>query len=132
MRITFLLFIAIVAFISCKKEASPDLGMSDESLVALIQDMHIANALILKYKKEHKDSVGQILRNQMAEIHNISEEEIDFIMEELQRSPRKYLELEKKAVANLKVLKDSLKTIPVQTNLSKKSKWGQKPNTKNR
>lgn len=111
-----------LSLLSCKKDTTLDVGMSDDSLVALIQDMHIANALILKYKNEHKDSIGQILRNQIAEIHNISEEEIDFIMEELQRSPRKYLELEKKAVANLKELKDSLKNTPVQTAISKNSK----------
>ncbi len=103
-----------VLTISCKKNNTLDVGMSDDALVALIQDMHMANAIILKYKKEDKDSVGQLLRNQMAEIHNISEERIDFVMEELQRTPRKYLELEKKAVANLKTLKDSIKIKPAQ------------------
>ena len=108
-----LVFTIIVSLASCKKDTSLDINMSDESLVALIQDIHIANAAIRKYKKEDRDSVGQILRNEMSSIHNISEERIDFVMEQIQRSPQKYLELEKLAVNNLKILKDSLKATPL-------------------
>lgn len=110
----------IISLASCKNDTYLDIDMSDESLVALIQDMHIANAVIRKYKKENRDSIGQVLRKEMSNIHDISEERIDFVMEQLQRSPKKYLELEKLAVAGLKELKDSLKTTPVlKTDASK-------------
>lgn len=113
-KFAFLIISVVVLLASCKDESTIDLEMSDDTLVALIQDLHVANAIVLKYKNEDKDSVGQLLRDEMAKIHNISEERIDYVMEQLQRSPKKYLELEKKAVENLKILKDSLKTKPIQ------------------
>jgi len=97
---------------SCKKEELPDIGMSDEELIALLQDMHIANTAIRKYKTDHRDSIAQILRAEMAKIHNISEERLEFVVEQIQRSPKRYLKLEKEVVTNLKALKDSLKINP--------------------
>jgi len=48
----------------------------------------------------------------MAKIHNISEERLEFVVEQIQRSPKRYLKLEKEVVTNLKALKDSLKINP--------------------
>lgn len=93
--------------------------MPDDDIVALIQDMHISNAAIRKYKNEERDSVGQIFRRELSEIHGVSEEKIDFVLEQIQRYPKKYLELEKQAVKNLKSLKDSLKTTPIIKSESK-------------
>lgn len=105
----YILFTLLTA-LACTEDKSLDVNMTDESLVALIEDIHLANSLVIKYKTYERDSVNQILRAQMAEIHGVSEEGIDYVMEQLQLSPIKYLELEKKAVENLKALKDSLKS----------------------
>jgi len=113
-----LVFVFTIVLLSCKKDKALDVNLSDESLVALIQDMHVANTVLSYYKQMDRDSMSQLLRKEMAEIHNISEERIDFVMEQLQRSPKKYLELEKKAVENLKTIKDSLKKTPIKSKSS--------------
>ena len=108
--IKYLSFFSIVLLLcACQSDKPPALDMSDEDIVALMQDVHIANTLIMKYRTFERDSVSQILRSQMAEIHGISVERIDYIMEQIQLSPAKYLKLEKLAVENLRALKDSLK-----------------------
>lgn len=110
----YLLCLSVIISIgACKDDNSLEINMTDEALVALFQDIHISNAALLKYKKENRDSVAQIFRSELAEIHNISVERIDFVMEQIQRSPKRYLALEKEAVNNLKELKDSIKATPV-------------------
>ncbi len=108
----FLLFTLTLLISGCYQEKQLDLDLSDEALVAIIQDVHVANAIVVKYRSNERDSVSQILRLQIAEIHDISVEEIDFYMEQIQLYPVKYLELEKIAVTNLKAMKDSLKLNP--------------------
>jgi|GEM_PF-344662 len=110
----YLLVLTVLMFsFSCNNDASTEIEMSEDELVAIIKDMHIAHATVLRYRTENRDSIAQMLKSEMAKIHNISEERIDFVMEQIQRSPKRYLELEKIAVNDLKALKDSLKTIPM-------------------
>ena len=105
----FFLFTIFFILSACNQDKPMDIDMSDEDIVAIIQDLHVANSILLKFSTYDRDSVGQILRSQTAEIHNISVEGIDYVMEQIQLSPTKYLALEKKAVENLKLMKDSLK-----------------------
>lgn len=105
----FFLFTIVLILTSCNQDKTMDIDMSDEDVVAILQDLHVANSIVLKYSTYDRDSVSQILRSQIAEIHNISVEGIDYVMEQIQLSPTKYLTLEKKAVENLKSMKDSLK-----------------------
>lgn len=105
----FFLFTIFLVLSSCNQDKTMDIDMSDEDVVAILQDVHVASSVVLKYNIYERDSVSQLLRSQIAEIHNISVEGIDYIMEQLQLSPAKYLALEKKAVENLKSMKDSLK-----------------------
>ena len=112
----FFLFTLILILSACNQDKALDVDMPDEDLVAIIQDVHIANSIIVKYKTFDRDSISQILRTQISEIHSISVEELDYVMEQVQLSPIKYLELEKKAVENLKTLKDSLKLVGLQVN----------------
>ena len=105
----FILFTIILILSSCNQDKTMDIDMSDEDVVSILQDVHLANSILLKYRIYERDSVSQILRSQIAEIHNISVEGIDYVMEQIQLSPAKYLALEKKTVENLKSMKDSLK-----------------------
>ena len=107
--IRLFLFAMIFLFCACNQEKHLDIEMSEDDLIAILQDVHIANSIILKYRVYERDSVSQIMRSQIAEIHNISIEEFDYVMEQMQLSPARYLGFEKKAVENLKELKDSLK-----------------------
>ena len=105
----FILFTIILILSSCNQDKTLEIDMSDEEVVAILQDVHLANSILLRYSTHKRDSVGQILRLQIAEIHGISVEGIDYVMEQIQLSPAKYLALEKKTVENLKSMKDSLK-----------------------
>ena len=109
----FFFFTTILILSACNQDTSATIDKSDEEVVAILHDVHLANTLVLKYRLYERDSVRLILRAQIAEIHDISVEGLDYIMEQIQLSPAKYLELEKKAVESLRAMKDSLKLTPV-------------------
>ena len=128
--IRYLLYtLAILVLFSCKEEETWEITMPDDKIIAVIEDLHIARALVTKYPLEQRDSMIQVLRIEVAAIHKVSPEELDVIIETVQNSPKKYLEMEKMAVKNLTSRKDSLKKSQTAKNIErdKKSKTLQLP-----
>ena len=105
----FFLFTILLIFGACDQNKQAEVSMDDEELVDMLEDLHIARSIVAKYRLFERDSISELLRVQIAKRHNMSVEGIDYVMEQIQMSPAKYLSLEKKAVESLKVMKDSLK-----------------------
>ena len=66
-----LTFLSIV--ISCKKAGPADLSISEEKMIAILVDLHIAEAAILSANKAQKDSIGGIYYKQIFDMHEIQD-----------------------------------------------------------
>ena len=67
--ILFLCF--LISITSCKEEIKPQL--SDEEMVDILADMHIAESAILSLNRRLKDSVSQVYYKQIFEIHEVED-----------------------------------------------------------
>ena len=52
------LLVIFLQFMACKKAKTSELLVSDEKMISILVDLHIAEAAILTARKTLKDSVG--------------------------------------------------------------------------
>jgi Domain of unknown function (DUF4296) len=73
---------------ACISEKQKQLPISEDSMVELIFDIHVAEAAISPLQAgERKDSLANKYYDQIAEIHQIDRETIDSCLAILQRNP---------------------------------------------
>ena len=83
----YLMYLVIlVSGIACKPTSEVELP-SDEELVSLIHDLHLAETSMARVHIAMQDSVSMELRKLVAKSHGIAPEQMDTWLEELQRSP---------------------------------------------
>lgn len=97
--------------LGCKTDDQPSFDLTEEELLGIISDLHMSEAIVSKTIAHEKDSIAEVLRLEVCNIHQISPEKLDAVMEELQQYPGYYLKLEKKAAENLAALRDSIKEL---------------------
>lgn len=106
MRILLAIFIS-VSFVMCKSEKW-DLKISPDQAQSLLTDIHVAQEIIKKYPAHQQDSIRAMLRDQIAELHKMSIEEIDYNVEAMQRFPEEYFIIEENINKHFRALKDSI------------------------
>ena len=68
-------FIIIIGCFSCIEEK--ELALSEDRLIPILCDIHIAEAALLKTSGTNKDSAAVKLYSQIYEIHGVTEAELD-------------------------------------------------------
>ena len=99
------LFISAVIFtflISCKNEVKNLLPMEEEKVISLLGDMHFAKSAALIHRMEDRDSMKVVYESQVFEIHKVSKQEYEKLIEALESDLNLYFEIEKKVHKHLK------------------------------
>ena len=84
LRPIFLLLICITFLFSCKEEEIP-LPISEEQLIPILVDVHIAEAAVQNVRYEIKDSISDIYYEQIFTIHKVEEKDFYETMDHLKR-----------------------------------------------
>lgn len=84
--------ILMVTLFSCNEEKL-SLSMDKEKLVDILADMHVAEEMIGKFREEDKDSVRNLIMNEITEIHQIDTSTIFSEIRLIQNNPELGLEV---------------------------------------
>lgn len=109
--------IILVVIGSCQEQSLLPADFDEDKIVALMRDVTIAQAIIAKYPTDYKDSMKQVVRDDMAIIHQISPEKMDFIIEELQKNPRQLLIYQDSVTMLLDNMKSEASKVKVENSL---------------
>lgn len=72
--------------LSCRQRYQK-LSLSNEKIVPLICDVHLSEAALQTVQGALKDSLTNVYLTQICEIHEISRERLDEVLEELRNNP---------------------------------------------
>lgn len=86
-----LFFLGLLLAMSCQQTADSD--NNEKQQLALLRDIYIADALVLKQPSHLRDSLRNIYVQQIGEIHEMSTEQIDSIILNLQEDLINYKEI---------------------------------------
>lgn len=96
-------FFAILMFSiilwSCKKEVQPTL--SDDKLVAILTDLHLAEASFMTLNQNVKDSIYKVYYQQIFEIHEVTDSTFFKDFELLRRNPKKLEKVYKNVIEEI-------------------------------
>ncbi len=81
------LFLLLFALAACTTDKEPQ-PLSDEVLIAVLADIHIAEAALQRLPRNYKDTVSQRYYDEVAAIHNLSRMELDSSLYWLRARPR--------------------------------------------
>ncbi len=100
MRLSFLIIsIAVFSMIGCKEELSTTL--SDEKIVDILTDLHLAEASMLTLNKRLKDSVNRIYYGQVFEIHQVEDSIFFNDLEIIRKNPKRVEEIYTLVIDNI-------------------------------
>ena len=92
MRYIVIVFIAVLALVACDKpEDEQPLLPPEEVLIPLLIDLHLAEMPLARVPQESRDSIGTIVRGMIAKKHNLTEDELQRIVSDLQLNPKRFL-----------------------------------------
>lgn len=86
-KILFLLLILSIWITGCGKEKPHALPVSEEKMVQVLADVHLAEAALQSLYGNEKDSTAQVYYQQIYLIHNIDEEQFEKTMQLIRRQP---------------------------------------------
>lgn len=93
----------ILVLASCKKEEVP-LPLSEEQMIDILIDMHIAESMIEKLPVLDRDTVGNVYYRMIYRQHGVSEADFDESMNILREDPERLDEIYSKILEELNVL----------------------------
>jgi hypothetical protein len=102
-----LLFAALLS--ACSSD--PALPLSDDRLVKILADAHIAEAAVQSLSGPYKDSVIRVYYTQICEIHQVSEADFYQSVELLAMQPEKMDKIYRKVEQRLEALAEEFKTV---------------------
>lgn len=107
MRVLFsLLFAALLP--ACSSD--PALPLSDDRLVKVLADAHVAEAAVQSLSGAYKDSVIRVYYAQICEIHQVSEADFYQSVEQLSMQPEKMDKIYRKVEKRLEELSEHFNT----------------------
>jgi len=84
----FVIFVSLITFFfSCKEEYQPEL--SDEKMIDILVDLHVAEAASMSLGKELKDSLINVYYPQIFEMNAVKDSVFFKDFEELRKNPKK-------------------------------------------
>lgn len=101
---SFWLGFLILFFIACQSSEKKIYRLSDDQLVNLMFDMHLADVLLIEFTKHQQDSLKDVYMKQMSQAYNLSEKEIQEEIDKLATEPEKM----KLIIGRVKMMADSL------------------------
>lgn len=101
-----LLFAALLS--ACSSD--PALPLSDDRLVVILADAHVAEAAVQSLSGDYKDSVIRVYYAQICEIHQVSEADFYQSVEQLTLQPEKMDKIYRKVEKRLEELSEPFKT----------------------
>lgn len=109
----FTILLVGILFFSCKEEIPEnDLHYDKATLINVMADMYVASEVIKKIDPEQKDSMRDVYRFQIAQIHGVDMHLIEKDLNALSQHPEYYTELHKQ-------LRDSLDWFEKEINAMK-------------
>ncbi|MEL7119553.1 MAG: DUF4296 domain-containing protein [Bacteroidota bacterium] len=107
LRLAFCLFL-LVSLTNCEKEPTSDL-LSDEQIVPILADIHVAEAAMQNLVGITKDSMGNIYYRQIFELHDIDSAIYNKTMDLLRKDPIRLSKVYNEVVIYLEEKERSLK-----------------------
>ena len=110
--------ISMIVLSSCYPlEKEPDLGLTEEKIIKILVDLHVAQSAVKKFPVKQRDSVNVIYKKQIARVHNVNEQEIDSLVVTLEEYPNFYYDLNSKVLEELENLEEeALEKTPKEEN----------------
>lgn len=100
-------FIGILLFfISCQKNRT-EITLTNENLVKVLTDLHIAETATLSFPKKEQDSVKAHYLNQILELHQLTEPELNQNLEALYAEKERYKMVYDTVIAQLNAVEKS-------------------------
>lgn len=87
MRVAFF-FVLVLTSVACVRQ-SPALPMKDEQLVAVLEDIHLAEAALQNVNGATKDSLSELYYRDICTIHKLDQETLDETLALLRKDPVK-------------------------------------------
>ncbi|MDX1410076.1 MAG: hypothetical protein R3330_18125 [Saprospiraceae bacterium] len=84
----------------CGRE-EPELPATDEQLIEILIDLHLAEGAMQRVPAEWKDSIGAEVRSRIARAHALTPEDMEALIGQLQLMPEKSMMLYDSVVARL-------------------------------
>ncbi|MEM1326456.1 MAG: DUF4296 domain-containing protein [Bacteroidota bacterium] len=82
------LFISFILLLSCQKKDPLDtIPLSEEKLVKVMADAYLAEAAIMNYTPDMKDSLSDYFYGQVYEINGVSEEDYQLSLAVIKQHP---------------------------------------------
>ena len=85
LRIAFCLFL-LITLTHCEKESTSDL-LSDEQIIPILADIHVAEAAMQNLVGITKDSMGNIYYQQIFELHDVDSTVYNMTMDIIRKDP---------------------------------------------
>lgn len=99
-QLIFLGIFIIIFMTNCKNDEKK-LLIPEEKLIAILTDIHLAEAALKNVKKDKKDSLGALYYDQVFTIHNVSREQFETDLDNLRSSPKRIAEVYDKILEQL-------------------------------
>jgi hypothetical protein len=99
------LLILVLPLHSCTDEADSPM-FSEEKVVEVLADLHIAEAFLEHAASEMRDSLRIEYRAQISEIHGVDLEAFDVYVDELRAEPLEYERIYKLVVDRLELMQE--------------------------
>ena len=105
MKLKFFILLLLTSsiFLSCKQEEIK-LQISDEEMVKILTDLHIAEAAILSLNQKLKDSITVIYYQQIFEIHGVTDSVFYSDLEILRKDSKRLEEMYQKVIVEIEQL----------------------------
>ncbi len=102
------LFIIALSFVGCKEEKPEPLPFEEEKIIAILLDVHLAEAAIQSLGKVMKDSMSSVYYDQICIIHDIKRGEFDSLLETLRTRPDDLKNLYQKMLERIEIKEKEL------------------------
>jgi len=99
MKIIGIVFLGIICFLGCKEDLKPTL--SDDKMVDVLTDLHLAEAAMLTLNKRIKDSVYLVYYKQVFEIHDVKDSVFFKDLELIRKDPVWIAKIYEEVVINI-------------------------------
>lgn len=83
----YLLFVLFLTGLTACENKPSELRISEEVLIPILADLHIAEAAMQHLRGELKDSMAGVYYEQLYEIHNVNKKDFDHTMAILREDP---------------------------------------------
>ncbi len=93
----FIFIVAVLSLWACREDRPAQqykFHYDDDKLILVMADLHIGQIFIERHLEEDRDSIRELIRKSIGQIHDVDMDKIDQDISELQTDLDKYQELQ--------------------------------------